>query len=120
MAERKATIMELETVREGGVLVAEAWNRVDGTNAHLFEQALREAIGTEDQGMVIDFGGLSYISSAGLRAILVTAKTLKKQGAALAICGLQAPIREVFEISGFDKIIPIYDARSGAVASVSS
>ena len=111
--------MDLAFSRAGGVAVAEAWNRVDGTNAHDFEQALRESISDDDRALVIDFEKLTYVSSAGLRAILVTAKNLKKRGATLAICSLQAPIREVFEISGFDKIIPIYGSRADAVSAVS-
>lgn len=111
--------MELVTDRVNGVLVAEAWYRVDGTNAREFEDALKKAINDDDQGMIVDCEHLSYISSAGLRAILLTAKTLKRQKMQFAICFLADPIREVFEISGFDKIIAIYGSRADALAAIS-
>ena len=57
------------------------------------------------------FEPLTYISSAGLRAILLTAKNLQKRGAGFGICTLAPPIREVFAISGFDKIISTYETK---------
>ena len=68
--------------------------------------------------MVVDLAGLSYISSAGLRAVLLTAKSLSRRSAKFALCSPSKPIREVFEISGFDKIIDIHDTREAAVSAV--
>ena len=51
--------------------------------------------------------------------ILLTAKTLQQRGAKLLICSLSEPIREVFKISGFDKIIPIHANKVQAQASIS-
>ena len=68
--------------------------------------------------MVLDFEGISYISSAGLRVVLLVAKTLQKQKAKMAVCSLSESIREIFEISGFDKIIPVHGSRADAVAGV--
>ena len=56
----------------------------------------------------MDLEKLSYISSAGLRALLTIAKNLMGRGAKLALCAMSDQIREVFAISGFDKIIPIH------------
>ena len=110
--------MELATERLNGVVFAAAWTRVDGTNAREFEEAMRGAINAGDRAMIIDFEELTYISSAGLRAILLTAKLLQKRNARFGICLLAEPIREVFEISGFDKIVPIYESRAEALASL--
>ena len=68
--------------------------------------------------MVLDFEGISYISSAGLRVVLLVAKTLQKQNAKMAVCSLSDSIREIFEISGFDKIIPVHGSRADALAGV--
>ena len=70
------------------------------------------------KALILDFEQVSYISSAGLRVLLVTAKTLQGNGAELALCSLDDPIREVFGISGFDSIIPIHDSRAEALAAV--
>ena len=110
--------MNITTDRQGGALVAIAEGRVDGANAVDFHEALEAAISSDDTGMVLDFGGISYISSAGLRVVLLVAKTLQKQNAKMAVCSLSESIREIFEISGFDKIIPVHASRSEALAGV--
>ena len=102
----------------GTTLIAKAGGRIDGVNARDFENALRESIGEGDGAVIVDLEDLSYISSAGLRAILLIAKTLSQRGAKFALCALSAPIREVFEISGFDKIVAIHGTRREAVESM--
>ena len=61
---------------------------------------------------------LSYISSAGLRAVLVTAKMLWSREAKFVLCSLPAQIRGVFETSGFDKVIALHPSRAEALASL--
>ena len=109
--------MEINVEREDGAMIAVVKGRVDSANAREFEQVLTEAIG-DDHNVVIDFSGLSYISSSGLRVLLMVAKSLRQRSAHLALCSLSTAIREVFEISGFDKIIPIHDTRAEAVAAL--
>jgi len=110
--------MDIKTERNNGTLIAKAEGRIDGVNARDFEEAMKAAISTDDSTVVIDLEGLSYISSAGLRVILLIAKTLRNRNAELVLCSLSAPIREVFEISGFDKIIPVHASREQALASI--
>ena len=110
--------LNISTERQGGALIAVAEGRVDGANALEFHEALEAAINPDDTGMVLDFEGISYISSAGLRVVLLVAKTLQKQSAKMAVCSLSESIREIFEISGFDKIIPVHGSRSDALAGV--
>ena len=110
--------MEIGVDRQENTLIASAGGRIDGVNAREFENALRGTINDDDKAVVVDLEGLSYISSAGLRAILLIAKTLSQRGSKFALCSLSEPIREVFEISGFDKIVSIHDTRSEAVQAV--
>lgn len=108
--------MEVHAEREGGILITRAEGRVDGTNAREFEEALHAAIGEEDRLLIMDLQDLSYISSAGLRAFLMIAKKLQSRGGKLVVCSLTETINEVFEISGFSRIIPTHASRSEAVA----
>ena len=108
--------MEINTEREEGILIAKAEGRVDGSNAREFEDALQATIGENDRVLILDFAALSYISSAGLRVILMAAKKLQKRGGKFVVCSLSDPIKEVFEISGFSKIIPTHASRSEALA----
>ena len=109
--------MGLSVERSDGILIAMAEGRVDGSNAQEFQGALTDAIDPEDRAVVLDLGQITYISSAGLRVILLTARSLRRRDAKLAVCSLSASIREVFEISGFDKIIPVRESRPDAIAS---
>ena len=110
--------MEVKTERENETLIARAEGRIDGTNARDFENAMTAVIDESDRAVIIDFENLAYISSAGLRSLLLIGKELWNRDAKLALCSLSASIREVFEISGFDKIIPIHGSRTEALKSL--
>ena len=112
--------MKVTIERDGDTLVAMAEDRVDGTNASEFQQALEAAISDADRIVILDCDQLSYISSAGLRVILLTARALQRQNSKFAVCSLSEQIREVFEISGFDKIIPVHETRADALGALSS
>ena len=110
--------MAISAEREGGTVVAKAEGRIDGSNASEFQADLQAVIEESDQALILNFESVSYISSAGLRVLLLTAKTLEGNGAKLALCSLSEPIREVFRISGFDNIIPIHDSQAEAAAAI--
>jgi len=110
--------MDISAQREGGTLFAKPQGRIDGFNASDFEKALRDGVADGDGALVVDMADVSYISSAGLRAILLTAKTLAQRRMKFALCAPSAPIREVLDISGFDKIVAIHDSRGDALAAV--
>ena len=110
--------MDVTTERQDGVLSAQVGGRIDSANADEFGEAIKTAIEESDRAVILDFEKLTYISSAGLRVILLTAKTLGNRNAKFALCSLSDPVREVFEISGFDKIIAIHPSRVEALASL--
>lgn len=109
--------MEVNATREGANLFVAVDGRVDGTNAGEFQEALEGVIQQEDKLVVLDLGALSYVSSAGLRVVLLVAKELQRQSAKLSVCALSDTVKEVFTISGFDKIIPVHGTRQEAVES---
>ncbi len=113
-------MMNVKTERMDDVLSADVEGRIDGSNVVQFEEAVRTVIENSDRAVIMNFEKLVYISSAGLRAILLTAKSLQKQDAKLVLCSLSDRIREVFEISGFDKILPIHATKDDALASLES
>lgn len=102
------------------ILVAKADGRIDGTNAQEFQKELETAVDANARVVILDLEHVSYISSAGLRVILLTAKALLKKDAKFAVCSLSAPICEVFEISGFDKIISVHASQAEAVAALNN
>ncbi|MCY4550237.1 MAG: STAS domain-containing protein [Defluviicoccus sp.] len=110
--------MDLTTERSENVVCVDVKGRIDGSTAVAFEEAVRNAFEESDRAMIMDFRELAYISSAGLRVILLTAKSLQSQDAKLVLCSLSEQIREVFKISGFDKLLPIHEDREEARASL--
>jgi anti-anti-sigma factor len=91
-------------------------DRLDSGNAAAFEQEVLAAIAGGSNRVLMDFSGLSYISSAGLRVVLLTAKKTKAAGGRLALCSLNDSIREVFVVSGFDNILDIQPDQSAGLA----
>jgi len=81
--------------------------RIDAMSAPEFEKQMSEIIDHGKQLLVIDMSQLEYISSAGLRSFLVIAKKIKAASGQMKLCAMQDPVKEVFEISGFDAIIPV-------------
>ena len=67
--------------------------------------------------MVLDCSQLDYVSSAGLRVFLITAKRLSKVDGKLALSALTEQVREVFDIAGFSSIFRIYPSRREALAA---
>ncbi len=112
--------MEINTETRNGALIAKAEGRIDGENARDFESAVQTAVRDREGAVIIDCQNLSYISSAGLRAILLIAKTLGKRDVKFALCSLSEPIAEIFQISGFDQIISTHSSRDEALAAVDS
>jgi anti-sigma B factor antagonist len=89
--------------------------RLDSNTSTGFEQKLFESIDSGARKLIIDFEGLDYISSAGLRVILKATKNLKTSEGKLVLCAMQDYVKEVFEISGFDSFLPIEPSVEAAV-----
>ncbi len=111
--------MEISSERSGGVLVLSPQGRVDGSNSTAFLESIQATIGDDDQGVIIDFSGIGYISSAGLRVILILAKELRQRSVGFGLCSLADPVREIFAISGFDQIIKVSDTQAAARKAIS-
>ena len=80
-----------------------------------------DVLGLVDGGarqIVLDFSALDYISSAGLRVVLVLAKRLKAESGKLVLYGMQPHVREVFDISGFLAILNVQSGRAEALAQI--
>lgn len=110
--------MKLATDRQGDVLCIDVDGRLDPEDAVGIVEAVQATIEVDDRAVLIDFEKLVYISSAGIRAVMMTAKNLKKQNKEFALCALPGAIHRVFILSGMDKIIVIYPSKAEALASL--
>ena len=110
--------MAISTERDGSVLTIKTQGRIDGSNAADFLQSVEGVIDQNATGVILDFGGLTYISSAGLRIILLLAKDLRQRSVSFAVCSLSSSVAEIFMISGFDQIINLYPDSAAALSAL--
>ena len=68
--------------------------------------------------ILIDFTDIDYVSSAGLRALLLLVKRAKGSGSIFALCGLNEQVREVLDISGFTSMFSIHPGRAEGMAAL--
>ena len=106
--------MEINVKRQEEVCVVSVTGRMDGVSAPEFEKELGDLMGQGGTTFIVNFEGLDYISSAGLRSILIIAKKLKKMNGRIMLSALKDTVKEVFEISGFTSIIPVYESEEAA------
>lgn len=100
------------------VLVLKPSGRVDSNNAGSAEAMILGQVDGGAQRLVFDMSELNYISSAGLRVLLVTAKRLRQTGGRMALCQLRPNVHEVLEVSGFLSILTVCDGRQAAIGEV--
>ena len=111
-------MMNIRTQQQGKTFIAIIEGRVDGATSRQFHDDLEAAITRENQAVLLDLEECGYISSAGLRVILLLARMCQKQGAELAICSMSEAVREVFSISGFKQLIASYPTREEALSNL--
>ena len=92
--------------------------QLNSGNAASTEGDILALIEQGEHRLLFDFSELDYISSAGLRVVLVAAKRLKPLEGKLAVYGMQPQVKEVFEISGFLRILEIAHSREDAIRRV--
>lgn len=107
--------MEIKQTKKNNVKVLQMIGRLDAVTAPDLELQLIPLIKQYRQKIVIDFSSLEYISSAGLRVLLLAMKTSKKMAGELILCSLQDHIREIFDIAGF---LPIFTIRENLEESL--
>jgi anti-anti-sigma factor len=100
-------MMDIAEDKIGQTLVLRAAGRLDGTTAASFERTVLDRLAGQPARLVLDLDGVDYVSSAGLRAILIAVKRGKSAGCPVAVCRLREHIREVFELSGFQNVVAV-------------
>ena len=110
--------MDISEKKEAKALVVAVSGRMDAVTSPEFENKLSGFIAQGEKAFLINLSGLEYISSAGLRTILAAAKRLKEVDGKIVFSGLQGHVKEVFLISGFNGIFPIYESNEEALKGI--
>ena len=109
--------MEIKLSQDGNVTVIAVEGSIDALTADAFLESMQEQLAAGHYRLVIDLSQVSYASSAGLRAILVALKEARQEGGDLTLAAVQKGVYRVFEMSGFNSILKIFDSVAAAVAS---
>lgn len=109
--------MNIKTTESGDVSILEVQGHLDTNTSPEAESSINALIDAGATKLLINFAAVEYISSAGLRVLLATAKKLKGAGGDLRICNLNATVQEVFDISGFSSILTVSSNQEEALAS---
>ena len=100
--------MVIETERRNGFLILAPQGRLDANTAAGFQERLLAELTPLEVRLILDFQAVSYLSSAGLRALMLGAKLAKKQQGLIRLTRLRPHVREVFALAGFDLILPLF------------
>jgi len=107
--------MELKEQKTENCMIISIHGRLDTTNYSILEKKLMELIEQHEDKILIDCADMDYVSSSGLRILLMALKRITLAKGKFALCSLQENIREIFEISGFTNIFDIHLNREDAL-----
>ena len=93
--------------------------RVDMANADALKDALLEALEATSKALVVDLAGMEYISSAGLRALMIANRTAKGAGKQMGLAGPCELVQEIFTISRFNLVFSIFPSVREAFQALS-
>ena len=107
--------MQISTRTRDEITIVAIAGSLDSMTSPEAQKAIDAVLADGARKVAIDFTALDYVSSAGLRVLLGAAKQLKASGGALRTFGLNDSVREVFDISGFTAILPVFPTDGDAV-----
>lgn len=112
--------MEISEERRNGVFVVAPKGRLDTTTSPDLEGCLLGLVERGEHRLLVDLAGIEYVSSAGLRVLLLLAKRLKVERGELVLCGLGPAVRQVFELAGFVALFRLEATRDEALRHLAS
>ncbi len=101
--------MDINLVKAGEISIIKVNGRIDSTTAPLADKIIKETLKKDCLRIIFDFSALEYLSSGGIKVILGAAKELKRKHGKFVLCSLTHFVKETFEVSGLNALIPITD-----------
>jgi anti-anti-sigma factor len=114
--------MQLSTSRCADVLILRPEGRIDHNNAEEFANAVKPHVADCREGgdsLIFDLSALEYISSAGLRVLMLVSKNVGPNGGKVALAQPQRVVGEILQISRFKYVFPIHDTVAAGIAALS-
>jgi stage II sporulation protein AA (anti-sigma F factor antagonist) len=109
--------MDIVESNQGAVLTAAVSGRLDAGPVESFTATMVGVVDRGDRRVVLDLAALDYVSSVGLRSLIVVAKRLKPVGGQLVLCAPTPRLRQVLDSSGFPSMFTIAATRDEAAGA---
>jgi anti-anti-sigma factor len=111
--------MEITQKEENGIVSIAIAGRLDADSSPEAEKVVKEALEGQTTSVLFNLSGLEYLSSAGLRVLLSAAKEMRRREGKIVLCCLNEFVKEIFEVSGFQSLIPIADSVESGIEVLS-
>ena len=111
--------MEIIQKEENGIVSIAIKGRLDADSSAEAESVVKDALKEETNRLLFNLGELEYLSSAGLRVLLSAAKEMRRRDGKIVLCALNEFVKEIFEVSGFQSLIPITDTVESGIETLS-
>jgi anti-sigma B factor antagonist len=115
--------MEFSAQQIADVTLMRVFGRIDQKTVKDFENALSPFLEADtpaaETKIIMDLGGLDFLTSAGLRMLMIAAKTCGRQNRAIGVAALQPVVQEIFTISRFDLVLTVFPTVRDALQALS-
>jgi anti-sigma B factor antagonist len=114
--------MEFSSRKLADVIIAAPTGEIDHPNAQELQRVLTPIVDETAAGrtsLVLDFSGVEYISSMGLRVLMVAAKQMRGRGARIAVAALRPVVKEIFDIARFNHVLEVFPSLRAALHEMS-
>jgi anti-anti-sigma factor len=106
--------LEINTTKMEDALIVSVTGRIDTATSTDFQAMVDQLVRQGEKNIVLDLEKVEYLSTAGLRAILVAAKKSAAAGGKLCCCSLQPFVQRIFEVCEFKRLIPVFECVDSA------
>tara|TARA_R110002050_G_C8958125_1_gene514011 strand:+ start:3753 stop:4085 length:333 start_codon:yes stop_codon:yes gene_type:complete len=107
--------MKIKKEKNADFIVLKINGRVDTIHSTVLEKEVNQLFESGEKNLIFECGGISYISSSGLRVFLVAQKKAISVGGKLFLCNMQPAIQDIFRISGFSNLFRIFETQEEAL-----
>ena len=107
--------MNIKETKKEKAYVLHIEGRLDSNTSNVFEERVMNILHNGEKNILIDFSKVDYISSAGLRVVLMAAKKTMPAGGKVVLFSLSDNVKEVFDMAGFSSIFSIYENQEEAL-----
>ena len=112
--------MEIQKQQVGDVWLVTGNGRLDGIHSSAFANQVEKLITRTNPKILIDFTDIDFVTSAGLRVLLLLVKKANASGSVFALCSVNDQVRQVLDVSGFTPMFSIHPGRAEGIAALSA